>query len=142
MHSRIIKLRFPKDIANHPVVCTLAKRFDLTFNIFRATIYPRKEGLMVMELSGERKNFNLGVKYLKEQGIQVETVRQDVSRDEETCVQCGLCTSVCPTGALSIERPEMRVVFRPEICSACEHCVAVCPPRAMKVHVNNLAALS
>ena len=141
MYSKILRLRFPVDITDKPTVCNLAKNFDLTFNIFQAVIFPRKEGLLVMELSGHRKNFNEGVKFLKSIGVKVETVGQDVTRDDDVCYRCGLCTSVCPTGALSIRRPEMDVVFEPDKCSACELCVAVCPPRAMKVSFNAQAAL-
>lgn len=141
MYSKILRLRFPASIADKPNVCNLTKRYDLTFNIFQATIYPRREGLMVMELSGHRKNFNQGVRYLKELGVKVESVGQDVRRNDIVCYSCGLCTAICPTGALSMKRPEMEVEFDPTKCSACEMCVAVCPPRAMEVTFNNLAAL-
>ena len=141
MYSRILRLRFPKSIVDQPNVCNLAKKFDLTFNIFQATIYPRREGLIVMELSGERKNFKEGVKFLKDLGVKVKFVEQDIRRNEEVCYQCGLCTSICPTGALSIKRPEMEVVFDPNKCTACEMCVPVCPPRAMEASVNPMASL-
>ena len=64
MYSKTLSLRFPEKIVNEPVVANLIKKFDLTFNILKATIYPRKEGLMVLELSGHRKNFQKGVRYL------------------------------------------------------------------------------
>ncbi len=133
MYSKVISLRFPKKVVNEPVVVNLAKQFDLTFNILKATIYPRKEGIMVMELSGHKVNFQNGVRYLKDLGIKVEGIGHDVLRDDELCFQCGLCTAVCPTGALYIKRPEMTVIFDLEKCSACEMCVAVCPARAMSV---------
>ena len=104
-----------------------------TVNILKATIYPRKEGLMVLELSGHRKNFQKGVRYLKSLGVKLESIGQDIRRDDEVCFQCGACTAVCPTGALSIQRPEMAVIFDKDKCSACELCVMVCPARAMIV---------
>lgn len=136
MYSKMLSLRFPKQIVNEPIVVNLVKEYDLTFNILKATVYPRKEGLMVLELSGHRKNFQAGVNYLKGLGIKVESIGQDVSRDDEMCFQCGACTAVCPTGALYIKRPEMEVIFDREKCSACELCVAVCPARAMEVKFN------
>ena len=89
---------------------------------------------MVLELSGHKKNYQKGIRYLKGLGIKVESIGQDIRRDEETCFQCGACTAVCPTGALFIKRPEMEVIFDREKCSACELCVVVCPPRAMSVN--------
>ena len=133
MYSRTLSLRFPKKLANEPIVVNLVREFDLSFNILKATIYPRKEGFMVMELSGHRKNFQKGLRYLKGIGIKVESIGQDIRRDEEKCFQCGACTAVCPTGALSIQRPEMIVLFDKDRCSACEWCVIACPARAMKV---------
>jgi ferredoxin len=141
VYSKIVRLRFPASLADQPLVSNITKQFDLTFNIFKAVIFPRKEGLLVMELSGHRKNFKAGVKYLKEQGVNVESVRQDIRRNDDVCHQCGLCTAICPTGALWIKRPEMEVVYDPDKCSACELCVAVCPPRAMQVSFNHSAAM-
>lgn len=136
MYSKTLSLRFPATAVNKPIAVNLVKEFDLSFNILKATIYPRKEGLMVMELSGHRKNFQKGVRYLKSMGIKVESIGNDVRRDDEKCYQCGSCTAVCPTGALSIKRPEMEVIFNKESCSACELCVAVCPAKAMEVKFN------
>jgi ferredoxin len=133
MYAKMLSLRFPEKSVNEPVVVNLVKEFDLSFNILKATIYPRKEGLMVLELSGHRKNFQKGVRYLKSLGVKVESIGQDIRRDEEKCYQCGACTAVCPTGALHILRPEMEVVFDTDSCSACELCVVACPARAMEV---------
>ena len=132
----MVSLRFPKKVVNEPIAVNLVKKFDLSFNILKATIYPRKEGLMVLELSGHRKNFQRGVRYLKSLGIKVESIAQDIKRDEEKCFQCGACTAVCPTGALYIKRPEMSVAFDRDKCSACEWCVPACPARAMEVKFN------
>ena len=133
MYSKMLILKFPKKRVGEPIVVNLVRKFDLTFNILKATIYPRKEGIMVMELSGDKKNFQKGIKYLKSLGIQVETVAQEIKRNEEGCIHCGMCIAVCPTGALYIKRPEMEVIFDNEKCSACELCVITCPVKAMKV---------
>ena len=133
MHSKILSLRFPKKVVNEPIAVNLVKKFDLSFNILKATIYPRKEGFMVLELSGHKKNFQRGVRYLKGLGIKVESIGQDIKRDDDKCFQCGACTAVCPTGALNIKRPEMEVIFDRERCSACEICVVACPAQAMEV---------
>jgi len=134
MYSKVLLLRFPREIVNEPVVVNLVKKFDLSFNILKATIYPRKEGMVVMELSGDRKNYNSGVKYLRDTGVKVERISQDIKRNEEKCFHCGACTAVCPTGALYIERPEMTVNFDKDRCSACELCVSACLANAMEVN--------
>ncbi len=134
MYSRVILLRFPRKIVNEAIVVNLVKEYDLTFNILKATIYPRKEGLMVMELRGNRKNFQSGMKYLRSMGVKVQNISQDIRKNEEKCFHCGACTAVCPTGALYIERPDMTVAFDQYKCSACELCVLACPAKAMEVN--------
>lgn len=133
MYSRILILRFPKTEASKPIVCYLTRDYDLTFNILNATILPRKEGIMVMELSGTKKNFKEGIKYLKEQGIHIQNASQEIKRNKRRCTHCGACTAVCPTGALHIKRPEMSVYFEQKKCSVCELCLPACPTRAMEV---------
>ena len=133
MYSKILSLRFPKEIVDAPITVNLVRSFDLSFSILKATIYPRKEGFMVIELNGKRSDFQKGVRYLKSLGVKVESIGQDIKRDDAKCFQCGACTAVCPTGALHIKRPEMEVLFDKDKCSACELCVSACMARAMNV---------
>ncbi len=137
MYSRMLVLRFPKSVVHKPLVCDLVKEYDLTFNILNAQVLPRREGILVLELYGSRKNFKLGVKYLKDQGVQVQNAEQEIKRDQNSCTHCGACTAVCPTGALSIRRPEMIIEFNQKKCSVCELCVPACPTRVMKVRPKN-----
>ena len=133
MDARILVLRFPRDIVAKPIITYLVRDYRLTFNILKAQIYPRKEGMVVMELSGDPDDYEKGIRYLQEAGVVVEPVAQGIWRDDEKCYQCGACTAVCPTGALRIKRPDMDVLFESERCSACELCVKTCPSRAMIV---------
>jgi ferredoxin len=139
VYSKILVLRFPKTEVEKPIVCYLVKDYDLIFNILNAAVLPRKEGIMVLELSGTRKNFKDGVKYLKSQGVQVQNASQEVKRTKKKCTHCGACTAVCPTGALAVQRPEMLVDFNQKKCSVCELCLTACPHRAMEARPTNKA---
>ena len=139
MHAEILVLHFGKDIVDQPIIYRLVKDFDLEFNLLKATIYPRQEGIIVLELRGHPKNFEAGVKYLKNAGVKVQRVASEVRRNDERCYQCGTCTAICHTGALHVKRPEMEIIFDAEKCSACELCCPVCPARAMEVSINRNA---
>ncbi len=137
MYSKMLVLRFPSEVVHKPLVCHLVKEYDLTFNILNAEVLPRKEGILVLELYGERKKFKQGVQYLKDQGVLIKTAGQEVRRNEKQCTHCGACTAVCPTSALAVKRPEMTVAFDQKKCSVCELCVTACPTRVMKVRPIN-----
>jgi L-aspartate semialdehyde sulfurtransferase ferredoxin len=135
MKKRII-LRFKRSTINKPIVYRLIKDYDLVFNILRANVSPKAESMLVLEIEGMDEDFAKGIEYLKTWDIEIESIEQDINRDEERCVHCGLCTSVCAPEALDIDRETMRVRFDYEKCVACELCVKVCPVKAMRVSFN------
>lgn len=137
-----VVLHFPDRLVDKPIIYLLSKEYDLSFNILLAKIMPDKEGVMVVELSGEDEDYEEGINYLRAQGVTVQLLSRDVGRDEKKCTQCGVCTSVCPTGALAIpDRETMIVEFDVDKCVACSLCVPVCPSRAMHVALTGLADL-
>ncbi len=135
MYSRKVVIRYPADFAEKPIIYELVKRYDLLLNILKARIFPRREGVLVLELSGEKENFDNGIRYLKGLGLNVEPLSKSVSQNLDKCVHCGACTAFCPTGSLDIDRTTWKVVFEPERCNGCELCVSACPARAMEVNL-------
>jgi len=135
MMKRKIVLHFSRDIWDKPIIYRLIKDFNLILNILKASVLPKRESFMVLEIEGSDGNYRDGIKYLKECGVTIESIEQDIGRDEEKCTHCGACTAICPTGALSIKRETMEVIFSSDMCSGCELCVPACPPRAMEVHI-------
>ncbi len=134
MFTQIYLLRFPKETSDQPFIYRLVKEYDIEFNILKADILLQREGVMIIELQGSSKaNVKAGLEYLRGVGIKVERLAARIRRDDEKCFQCGACTGVCSSGALSIQRPEMSVQFDAEKCTGCSLCVSLCPVRAMEV---------
>jgi len=134
MKKKVV-LHFSKDNWDKPIIYRLIKDYNLVLNILKASVLPRRESFMILELEGDSTNYRLGVEYLKESGVTIDSIEQDIKRDEEVCTHCGACTAICPTGALYIKRENMEVLFDSEMCSGCELCVPACPPHAMNVHI-------
>jgi ferredoxin len=134
-YRKIIYLHFPPEASTQPVVCNLAKQFDLTFNILKANILPRREGAMIIELSGSEEMCRKGFEYLQEHGVKVVPVAQRTSRDEESCIHCGVCTALCPTNALALNLKTRLIEFDREKCTGCGMCTRVCPVKAMHVEL-------
>ena len=132
--SKRIVLHFPKRLVDRPIVCRLVKDYDLEFNILKALVTPEEEGLLVLELSGEQKEYDKGIRYLTETGVRIQSLSQDVLRNEERCTHCGACITICPSGAFELDPTTRQVNFYDEKCVACGLCIKACPPRAMEVH--------
>jgi L-aspartate semialdehyde sulfurtransferase ferredoxin len=130
--SRVV-LHFPKTLLDQPLTSTAVKRFDLGFNILRADVSPDQEGLMVVGLTGDLENIEAAIDWMREQGVRVQPLAHDVTRDAERCTHCGACIVVCPTDALMMDPLTSEVIFNADDCVACGICVPVCPPRAMSI---------
>ncbi|UCD83428.1 MAG: 4Fe-4S binding protein [Deltaproteobacteria bacterium] len=134
MITKRIVLHFPVEMIEKPITCSLAKEYNLDFTILRAFITLWEEGLMVLELRGEEKDYEEGMEYLTKTGVRVQPLSDSIIYNKSRCTQCGACANLCPTGALSLEPSTKVVSFNPDKCIACEFCIKTCPPRAMEVN--------
>jgi NAD-dependent dihydropyrimidine dehydrogenase PreA subunit len=132
--SKKIVLRFPKRMVDRPIVYKLVKDFDLEFNILKASITPEQEGVLVLELKGNQTEYDKGIEFLIKAGVQIQSLSQDVTRNESRCTQCGACVTICPTGAFKLNPKTRLVLFDNEKCIGCGLCIPACPPHAMEVH--------
>ncbi len=135
--KKVVYLTFPPEASKRPLVCDLARVYQLSFSILKAQITPRHEGQMTIEISGRKEAFDQGIEYLKEHGVGVAPVAQRVTRHESECIHCGVCTSLCPTKALDLDLESRLVEFDSEECSACGMCTKVCPVAAMEIFLEN-----
>jgi ferredoxin len=133
--SKRLVLHFPHRLVDKPIVSRLVKDYDLDFNILKASITPGEEGVLVMELMGERKNYDKGVEYLTKAGVKIQSLGQDVVRNETRCTHCGACITICPSKAFIVDSKTRTIQFDQNKCVACELCIRACPPHAMEVHL-------
>lgn len=68
MISKRIVLHFPHRLVDQPIICKLIKNHNLEFNILKAYVTPKEEGLLVLELSGDDQSYERGIEYLKKRG--------------------------------------------------------------------------
>ena len=132
MTSRRIVLHFPHRLVDQPIVCRLVKDYDLEFNILKASVTPDEEGLMVLELKGERKEYDRGIRFLLDTGVKIQSLSQDVVLNMERCTSCGACITICPTDAFELDSATRQILFHNDKCIACGLCIKACPPRAME----------
>lgn len=137
MVKQKLVLRFPSTVVEQPVIYHLVKDYNLMVNILRADINPRKEGRLMLELSGTESDYRKALDWLQERGLQIMNLKQQIIWNKDSCTHCGACSVICPSGALVLSRPEMTVHFDEEKCVVCELCLRACPARAMATMLEN-----
>jgi len=135
MIKRKLVLSFPENIVTKPITYKLVKEFNLEFNILRAEITPDMEGKMLIELKGDKTQIDGAIKYLCRTGVSVQEAAKDIIIDKVRCVDCGVCTSICITQALTLDEKNYKLKFNKEKCILCELCLDCCPVSAIKVYI-------
>jgi ABC-type methionine transport system ATPase subunit len=70
-------LTFPPERIGAPVMCEVAKKFDVTFSIRRASV-EAKGGWMDLQLEGEETVIRDVVKYIQERGVRIDPIEGDI----------------------------------------------------------------
>lgn len=130
-----VTLTFPKSTVNMPVTYRLAKDFNVAANIIRAQVAPNQIGKLVLELSGEIDELEAAIDWMRSQSIIVSLTSREIVIDEDICVNCGLCTGVCPTEALILEPVTFKLKFLRQRCIVCEQCIPTCPVQAISTNL-------
>jgi ferredoxin len=125
--KRRLTLHFPRDAVHQPITYRLAVDFDVAAKILRAQIAPSQSGTMVVELSGDIDELDAAELWLERQGLRLIRTRSEIRVDAGRCVDCGLCSGVCPSGALAFPVPQRRLTFDAARCLVCEQCLPSCP---------------
>jgi L-aspartate semialdehyde sulfurtransferase ferredoxin len=117
-----------------PVTYRLAKDFNIAANIIRAQVAPNQVGKLVLELAGDIDQLDAAIDWMQAQHIDVSFASREIVIDEDSCVDCGLCTGVCPTEALTLDPETFRLDFQRSRCIVCEQCVPTCPVQAISTN--------
>jgi L-aspartate semialdehyde sulfurtransferase ferredoxin len=130
-----VTLTFPQNSVNMPITYRLAKDFNIAANIIRAQVAPNQIGKLVLELSGDIDQLEAAIDWVQTQGIIVSLASREILIDEDSCVDCGLCTGVCPTESLILDSQTYSLKFIRSTCVVCEQCVPTCPVQAISTNL-------
>ena len=66
-------LTFSAEGVKKPLLCTLARKFDLVFSLRNASV-TKDIGIVALEFEGEREVLKSAVRWLESEGVQIEPV--------------------------------------------------------------------
>lgn len=75
--KKLVKLVFPQNLIKEPVTFKMAKKYDVIPNIRKARV-TETVGELILELDGEEKNVEKGIKYLIKLGVNVKPIGGDI----------------------------------------------------------------
>ena len=101
---------------------------DLNVN-FTVVNYSLTEHGLRLRVSVPDEKINEYLEILKKNGIDYD--RTSIRINEDLCVHCGACISLCSTGALFFNEERLRQ-FDEDKCVGCKLCVDACPRNAIE----------
>jgi ferredoxin len=125
---KILLYATPEIIAR-PLIAETVLETGALLNVDRADIKP-SGGEIVIDVPQDR--YNEVTAALIKRGANIIPLEHPVIKDDEECINCGACISVCPTGVISFNE-EWCVVMDVSKCVQCGMCVTMCPHGALKV---------
>lgn len=126
-------LKFDSSTVEKPITYYLIKKYNLWINILQAKFEPSLGGKLVIEIRGDKRQLDEAFAYLKEQNITVDFLEQEVSWNKMKCNHCGACVSICPVGALKINKQTYYLEFNYQDCVVCGYCADACPVQAIEI---------
>ena len=72
-----VRLTFPPNLIQEPILYRLVKDFDIVINIRRADV-KEDYGWVALEMEAGEETLSRGVAWLKGKGVQVDPIERDV----------------------------------------------------------------
>jgi ferredoxin len=122
-------LRFNSDIIRRPIIAETVLESGVKLEIEKARV-EESMGEIIVNVPDE--GCRTVVDLLKKKKVDVTRLDVPITKDDDKCVHCGACVSVCPVDAISYEY-DWRVKLDEKLCVQCGTCVKTCPVIAIKL---------
>ena len=116
-----------RDISDYSKIINEILKYEITFNILKFSTGSSGVNLLLDVPENKIKDIT---EALRENKVIVNK-KGRVFVDDDKCIDCGACISLCPTDALHFDKDE-RLEFSYDICIGCLLCLDSCPRYAIE----------
>ncbi|MBS3815436.1 MAG: 4Fe-4S binding protein [Hadesarchaea archaeon] len=126
-----VLLKYSTDKAEKPILASVIRKTDVPMNILHADLSTEGGEIFISIDASEGKTSEV-INLFKEHGLEIEEIKEAIHLDEDSCIECGACVSICPTDALKLD-DDFSLILDEDKCVYCKACVPACPVRALNV---------
>ena len=123
----MLELKFDSKAVKEPIISIATLETHALINIIRASVGARHGEIVVEVDDSKAKDV---VEVFERYGVDVSRLDKAIVKDEDRCIHCGACVSICPVETFSMDA-DKRVVVDTSKCIHCGICVKVCPVGAL-----------
>lgn len=127
----MIKINISADIVGEPIIAESILETGTSLNISQAH-FDSSHGEIIAEV--ENSQFRKIKDALNSRGAKITILDNPIIRDEEECVECGACISVCPVKVFSFDE-EWNLQMDTDKCIQCGTCLKMCPHNALILEI-------
>lgn len=124
-----IKITIPTEKIHNPIISESIVETGILINIMVANI-DSTYGELIADVN--ELKFDKIKNSLESRGAIVSILDMPIHRDEEECIDCGACISVCPMNVYSFDN-SWSVQVDETKCIQCGVCIKMCPHGALKL---------
>ncbi|MGP8319992.1 MAG: 4Fe-4S binding protein [Methanosarcinaceae archaeon] len=122
-----IKINVATDLVVTPIIAEVIIETGALLNISQAHIDSTKGEITADVPKDDFENFR---EALISRGVEVIVLDKPILRNEDECVECGACVSVCPVKVFTFDE-DWSVNIDEEKCVQCGTCIEMCPHGAL-----------
>jgi NAD-dependent dihydropyrimidine dehydrogenase PreA subunit len=118
---------FSRKKMREPIIARVVKETGVLVCIDRAQI-DSSTGEVLIDVPDKDAAFIS--ERMRAMGAQVRLLENAIVRDQNECVDCGACISVCPREVFAFDEG-WKLHISPERCVLCRRCILACPHQAL-----------
>jgi NAD-dependent dihydropyrimidine dehydrogenase PreA subunit len=115
------------DPGREPVIARVVKETGVLINVEKANIDSMAGEVLIDVPDADAEMIR---RRMEEMGVAVRVLENAIARNEDECIDCGACISVCPQDVFAFDQ-EWRLQVRQGRCVLCGKCIRACPHGAL-----------